>query len=353
MSYNRTETRTIHGSVTGSFSYPSSENGGTEHVTLNWSEDVHIDVTVEDDPFNHGVEACKQHIDAMTASVVATETAQLASKAAASKKVGETVVQGFFGLIQSEIAQQMTELASGFSPKLQELNNFATRCVSLRQQMERDFHRILERYSRLFGDLDRELTLRIKTLDRAAFSLQKQSSDPTADILTNSQVTIPILSGSEIETTQAQLLAHTIRQRAFTMIHSARERIASGTRLNESLKAICENISVEAPLSVFIPVLFIEEDGLQDRQKIRLISSPNQPLAKALEDQQQNTIEQVDNPSNWAPMHEDIRARIDKHVSHLILQHMSKSNDLKNQREAALIQDLWDKISISSMQGAI
>jgi hypothetical protein len=288
----------------------------------------------------------------MTASVIATEAAQIASKKASSKKIGETVVQGFFGLIQGEIAQQMTELASAFPPKLQELKNFALRCVSLRKQMELDFHRIQERYDRLFGELDRELRLRIKTLDRAAFLMQQECSDPTSDCLKTSQITTPVLSGSEIQIAQTQIASYTIRQRALAMISSSHEHIASGVRLSETLGSICDDVSADTSQQILIPVLLVEQDEFQGEQKMHLLSSQNQPFGAILENQNELIIEQTDIPSKWSPMPKDTRIRIEEHLSKFILKGLDSSNDIKSQREASMIKTLWDNMSISSMQGA-
>ena len=92
MAYRIRDHQTISGTVSGSFRYPASENGGTQSVSMQWSEGVEILVTVDDDPFQQSVAVCKNDVDLMTASVVATEAAQIASKAEAAKKISGEVV---------------------------------------------------------------------------------------------------------------------------------------------------------------------------------------------------------------------------------------------------------------------
>ena len=224
MSYTVRDYQTISGRVSGSYSYPASESGGSDTITLDGDEGVDIVVTVQDDPFQSSVQNCKNNIDIMTASVIATETAQLASKAEAAKKISAGIVQGFFGLINSEINQQMTELSVSLGPKLQEIKNITMRCLALQQQMQNDFHRIRDRYVRLFGDLDRELKIRIQNLDQAAFLLQKIGSDSNEDNTKSRQVTTPLVSWKETQIAQSQMLTYSIRQSAMAIIRSANKR---------------------------------------------------------------------------------------------------------------------------------
>ena len=258
MSYTVRDFQSISGTVSGSYDYPASENGGSGSITLDWEEGVDIQVTVNDDPFQSSVRSCKQNIDLMTASVVATEVAQLASKAEAAKKISAGVVKGFFGLIQSEINQQMTELSASLGPKIQEINNISTRCLALKQQMEADFHRIRDRYIRLFGDLDQELNKRIRNLDRHAFSLRQISADPTGDSAKSKHVTTPMVSGQETHVVQTQLLTHSIRQGALSIIASANKSIIAGERLNKDMQTIREDIETEIQQQLLIPFVFVD-----------------------------------------------------------------------------------------------
>jgi hypothetical protein len=289
----------------------------------------------------------------MTAAVVATEAAQMASKAESSKKVGETVVKGFFGLIQGEISQQMTELAAAIPSKIQELNNFAARCVALRQQMERDFHRIRDRYCKLFGDLDHELNLRIKRLNSAAFSLGPQNNDPTvADSDKNTNVTMSLTSGSEIQSAQSNIVIYTMRQRALSMIQCGQKHIASAMHLNEGINAICEDISADVQQAMMVPIILIEMDDLDGKQNMHLILSENSPYESAIRNGKDNIIKSAKESTSWSPMTSSDQSRLGEKLSQAILKNTINADIDRNQRETELIQQLWKNMKISCLQGA-
>ena len=51
-----------------------------------------------------------QPIPLLTGAVVTTETAAIAAKRKNAQKVGDTVVNGFFSYVKSEISQQISEI---------------------------------------------------------------------------------------------------------------------------------------------------------------------------------------------------------------------------------------------------
>ena len=100
MSYSRkySETITVRGSKTVTVSYPKSESGGSKSVTVDYIENVPVDVNihVDTDPFDSSVSNCNTNVNLLTGAVVATEAAQLISIDKNSKKVASTIVSGFF-----------------------------------------------------------------------------------------------------------------------------------------------------------------------------------------------------------------------------------------------------------------
>ena len=114
MSYTRTYRKTIRIPYSGSVSYsygPSQSGGsGTAYYSGTAVEEVEVDIEVDTVPFDHSVATCNNHVDALTGSVVATQAAQVKSIKEKAKKVGDTVVNGFFEVIRFEISNQIVEL---------------------------------------------------------------------------------------------------------------------------------------------------------------------------------------------------------------------------------------------------
>ena len=346
MSYTVRSSATIHGSESTTADYPASENGGSHSVTVDWSEDIEIRVTVEDDPFQDRVEQCKRHLDALTAAVVATEAAQVASKGEAAEKIASSVINGFFGLIRSEIQQQMTELSALLPPKVQELNGFMERCRALTQQMERDYARIGERYSKLFSDLDKELLLRIQSLDREAFSLRRLATELTETSRSATNVITPMVTLKERENAQSLLLVHGMRQSALAMVESTRQLVAAGLRLGEVLQKIRDDIGIDVSATIAIPLLYIETDGIGAvrAKEGRLLYDTKSCIASVIASRQTQIISAMNEAkTKWGGIGAEDRNRVEASLNAMISKSVSSAGEPRAVREAKMIGELWHR----------
>lgn len=174
MSYTRRFSKTVSISYSGSVSYPPSENGGTKHYSGTAHETIHFDVTVDTEPFDDAIGHMKNGVDLLTGSVVATEAAQLKAIDSASKKIGDTIVSGFFKTVKSDISQQIAQLKIHSESLLLQLNKLAERCREKQKQMGTDYQRISERYVKIFTDLSKELENRIYSIDEPVFRTTRQ-----------------------------------------------------------------------------------------------------------------------------------------------------------------------------------
>lgn len=173
MSYTRHFSRSITVHYSGSVSYPASQSGGTRSYSGSVTETVHFNVTVDTDPFDHSVDTLEHGVDLLTGSVVATEAAQVKSIADNSRKVGQTIISGFFKTVRSDISQQITELSTRIDALLLQLKSFADRCHDKQRQMKEDYNRLSSRYIKIFDDLNHELENRIYAIDQPVFAFQR------------------------------------------------------------------------------------------------------------------------------------------------------------------------------------
>lgn len=169
MSYTRRFSKSVTIRYSGSVSYPASEHGGSVSYSGTASETVHFDVTVDTEPFDAAVDNMKDGIDLLTGSVVATEAAQLKAIGSASKKIGDTIVSGFFKTVKSDISQQIAQLKIRSESLLLQLNKLAERCREKQKQMGTDYQRISDRYVKIFTDLSNELENRVYSIDEPVF----------------------------------------------------------------------------------------------------------------------------------------------------------------------------------------
>jgi len=183
MSYTRTFHKTVTVHYSRTVSYPASQNGGTMNVSGSATEDVEVNIHVETDPFDGQVQRCNDSVKLLTGAIAATEVAQVESLRSNAKKVGKSIVDGFFKTVRSEISQQISALKSEVDATISHLHELAKRCADKRRQMQVDYDRITSRYTKTFTDLNRELENRIYMLDKQAFDLRRHTEKYTLPLL--------------------------------------------------------------------------------------------------------------------------------------------------------------------------
>jgi hypothetical protein len=263
MSYTRTYHEVIHGTVSVTSQRVSSDGNVSSYTQeVPWSETVTLYVTVEDAPFQASIAGLAEDVDLTTAAVVATEAAQVVSKAENAEQVGEALATGFRTLIVSEINQQLIELREALPIKLLELETLGQRCAALREQMFRDFRRIRERYAKLFADLNDELRLRISALDGRAFQLQATFADGILTKQLSTGVTHSSIGAQEHVQATASLSAATVRRRVLGVVDSARRIIHAGRTLRTSMRDVVGSSRPRDIGQIHVPVVFIETEAM-------------------------------------------------------------------------------------------
>lgn len=173
MSYTRRFSKTISVRYSGSVSYPASQSGGSVSYSGTAYETVNVDIEVDTEPFDDAVDDMKGGVDLLTGAVVATEAAQLKAIKDSSRKIGDTIVSGFFKTVKSDISQQIAQLKIRSEALLLQLNKLAQRCREKQDQMGADYQRIAARYIKIFTDLSKELENRIYTIDEPVFKASR------------------------------------------------------------------------------------------------------------------------------------------------------------------------------------
>lgn len=280
MSYSRSyhESIRVSGSVSETFSYPASENGGSETVTVYYEEDVPVNVNIEVDtyPFDSSVSDCNTNVNLLTGAVVATEAAQVVSIRKNSRKVADSIITGFFDYIRSEISQQISELTQSIDAQLMHLRELSLSCKSKKVQMENDFNRITERYIKIFGDLNNELSNRIHEMERPAFSFKNESQRTEDRFLSSGGSNVAGIHAMESALLQTRISTSITKRRASNSIDKAGSFIFQQKRLNEKIleSSIPENTSA----TYFSPVCIIEYTQEGQRTERECISPGKLPV---------------------------------------------------------------------------
>lgn len=263
MSYSKSFTRRISVPYSGSVSYhyPASQSGGsgTAYYSGTAYEDVNVNVYVDTDPFDASVANTNTKVNSLTGAVAATEAAEIAAIEASSKKVAQTIVKGFFGLIRSDISQQVMELTKSIESHLYHLKEMGKRCIDKQRQMEVDYNRLANNYMKIFADLNSELDHRVHELNRPVFDFRKDCVAQTDRMSSNDLISTVTVSGAEESALTAQIQASFVKKRAMDTIETANRFLskqkATANTIDRSM------IKDQTEGSRYIPVCFMETVG--------------------------------------------------------------------------------------------
>jgi hypothetical protein len=262
MSYTRNyhETIVVRGTESKTVSYPKSESGGSMTVSVNYSQTVPISVNilVDTNSFDNSISSANGQINLLTGAVVTTEAVHIAAKIKKSKDISHAVVNGFFGLIRSEIDQQLTEIKPRTEALFVELGQYQKACLEKKLQLQNDFERISERYSKIFEELDKELKTRIFNLNRMAIGVHHTLANHVQRFFTGRSPGISTIYNKEGSRLQSMLFLTGLKQRALGLIDHTKSYLSSEKRLsNQVTKAIhpAKNGEMTTPKA---PVLYFE-----------------------------------------------------------------------------------------------
>lgn len=342
MSYSRTYRETVSGSktVTVHYSYPASQSGGSgsETVTVDIDIPVTIDIDVDTNPFDRSISYANRQVNLLTGSVVATEAAHIAAKVKSADDISNSIVNGFFGLIKSEINQQLTEIKPRVEALLIEMLQYQESCVLKKKQLENDFARISERYSKIFFDLDKELRNRILTLNRSAVGVHATLTTRVHRSFSDISSGIATIYNKEGSYLQSMLFSTSLKNRALSLIESGKNYLFSEKNLSSQLHQILSAVEIEKVVTKQVPVLYFEASNSENGHDVNILSPgliPNLTNNKAkLKDSFSNSV------SKWKQIDGINKEHINTYLK-LELASAEGENHNINPRVAEQIMKLW------------
>lgn len=275
MSYSRSFTKRIAVHYSGTVNCPPSEKGTSVSYSGTVYEDVHVNVEVDTTSFDQSVDDCNSNVGILTGSVVATETAQTASIRNNAIKVGDTIINGFFKTVRSEISQQIMELKNRIDATLLHLNSLSKRCIEKQKQMEVDYQRLTGQYMRIFNDLNNELKNRIYELDKPVFLFRQESDKSAYRTLNSDMVTTVAVSGAENSKLEAMIHSSVAKRTALRAIGVINTFLNKQKSTDDILYNSIRNEAVEGVY--YIPVCYLETNDSNNRINRKIYQSDKIP----------------------------------------------------------------------------
>jgi DNA-binding transcriptional regulator GbsR (MarR family) len=316
MSYSEHYSETISGTEYVEVYHPASETSSSETVSVHWSEDVNIVITVDTSSFDNSVSTIKHHIDGLAGAVIATEAGQIEEKARGAQAISQAVTDGFFRLIGSEITQQMAALKSRVDSLFLKLNDMRIACQRIQQNMKRDYHRITDRYSSIFEELDREMATRIARLDEAAYALNRQVSSEDRRGFDSTLSTVPTVFAAENSRAQTVLSAGTLRSRMNELLQCAVAYLASEKRTSNAMSTMLVTGGQDNSATMSLPVAYLASSDMR-AEAIVLPPAPG-PLTDDPDMNRRILAQFRERNLSWRPLADDHRAQIERFLFPLV-----------------------------------
>jgi hypothetical protein len=253
-------------SQTISVAYEASGKGGTKTVKVDIP--VEINLHFDTEPFSESVKECEDTVIRLTEAVNATEAIEVKTRQDNSFRVADSIINGFFGYIRSEISQQLSEIAQAAETKQIVLKELMKRCVTLREQMNRDFQRISDRYLKIFQDLNKELSYRIFELNKAIFKYESETNNHKVRVLNNDLINIIAVFGIDCCNLLSRISSSVTKKRAYDTITKAKFFILHQKRFNRTIQESL--INEESSGEVYSPVCFLETSSYSNQFERKL-----------------------------------------------------------------------------------
>jgi hypothetical protein len=215
--------------------------------------------TVDTKPMAAEISSVSNNVNRTTGAVIAMQTAVIAVEEKAADFVCENVNRGFYSLIRSQISQKLAKLTSEVDSHVMQLTQQMKALTGIKNRMERDYHMISSRYTKLFGGLNTNLKTRVYELDKPVTNLVSKEVNKLANRPKYLTATIPV---SQIETLGAsqKILSSYVKINAFKVINSMNEFIQdmnSQKKLTDKILINKNNLNIGL---IYLPVILIESN---------------------------------------------------------------------------------------------
>ncbi len=261
MSYTQTFRDTIEVSGTVRVYCSPSETG--YWTTENYYETVPVEINlyVETDEFDSSVRHTSNTVDTLTGSVVAMHSAQVAAIKQSTEKISESLVNGFYNLVASDVTMKKSENNSELQSKVALLMALSKDVSDTHARMDSDLQRLYSHFSGVFRGLDEDLAKRIRELDKPAFRLaleerenlifkpMKTLAATTADALDAGNHTTEMITTARMRSNISRVL--------HIMADSLRKSLSYKKKMNDSLYSS----SLDSATQEFMPVAYVVTNG--------------------------------------------------------------------------------------------
>ncbi len=350
MSYRRNYQASVHYSGSVSISYPASQSGGSKTAYYSGNVPVSIAIDVITDPLDDSVQNCNRSLNVLSGSVVALQASQIAAIQQTAREVSQSLIDGFFGTIKTELSQQLQALDAAVKANFALLQEQSKAISAQQKTMETDYNRISSRYTTLFSDLDAECYKRIYALDKQSFTLSdKVQKELLSDTLKHNSA-LHILEIDEGNASQLFMTVSKLNRKSREVLQTLHEYINHETNIVSLINSYISNLSINEHVVVYAPVIYTEESQLDSKADSNAVFSPQyldnekkSKIARAVE-----SFYTQDSKQEWRRMSDSEKELLNKEFVALTESHFEDQTGVVEQRVYNTMLELWKNTQIGS-----
>jgi len=351
MSYSQSYHSSV--SYSGSVSYPASQNGGS----VSYHGSVPIDVTIHVDtaPFDGSINRFNNSVVALGGSVAAMNAAQCIAIKKTADEVSESLINGFFGTIKTELSQQIQALDSAIKAGFGLLQEQGKAVSDKKEVMESDYNRITSRYVKLFTDLDEECYKRIIALDRPSFNISKKVQKELICESSSNAAAMNLLGNDESSSSKLYIYISSLNRKTLDILQTLHSYINQEKNIKALIDSLLSSDEVSENVPLYVPVVFSESEMLENQGTDHNCYIPDfigQQGKKAVSESINNFCRDISR-SKWGKTGETEMEALNREFNFLAEANFAAAEDAAQQRIYKTMLTLWQNTEISSMERSL
>lgn len=359
MSYSKNFKRTVKADYKGriSVSYIAGDENHSPEITVEYDgehtsktfngtgnfyiddyaeEEVNVQIDVDTAPFDASVANCNDNVNGLTASVGAMNAAQCLSIKENTDKISQSLIDGFFNTVRTDLSAQTAELEQAIEARLLLLRQQASTLKEKQKAMEADYARTTARYQKIFTDLNNELSVRIHEIDQPVFNFVKEIDTQSDRMLHTDMVQTAITMSKENSILQAQISSAMVKNHALEAMGKAQNFLTS--------KAISERTIQETTIegsgddAYLIPVCYMRTESEKQQTEQKCLIPDYYSQQGNLKERLCATLDEYEFPERTASENDQLKSYVQTEIAHCI-----SGNDNHSDRVRVLINKLLNK----------
>ncbi len=281
---------------------------------------ANFNFTVDTNPMADEIHGVSKHVDAVSGSVVAMQTAVVLAEKKGADHVCDNLNKGFYSLIQSQISQKIAALTSQIEAKLMDMGQQAIALRAIQSRMQKDYNMISNRYGKLFNSLNNALYSRIKDLDKAAVLLVHRDQSISDSRMKSLVANVSVNQNESIASAQLILTSKT-KSDGVNTINAIHQYIRDVNIQAQQSEDVITDVTVDDACKIYLPVFITEisnELGTQSTKYYTPKSDIGNVDSVISQGVQSAAINAVKN-GTWQPIHEDDKHALDSEFSTIVV----------------------------------